>query len=349
LYAGFESARYKDPEQWLCWPGRADVCAQSLDATELLQDGTRAVVQGVPASSAAKVDCFYVYPTVDRRLIAANHTDFADLAPMSRATLAQAAWFRNVCRLYVPLYRQITLGTYLRKSDVKQRYTDVAASDVVDAFLHYMGQENRGRPIVLLGHSQGAEMVVHLLERLFDADPVMRQRLLIAMPIGWMIEVPKGRSVGGTFASIPLCTRAGQTGCIVAYRSFVAGSDAEPHASPAPGNDCACVNPAELAHGAPHPFSRTFFPMRSQLEGVDGVTTPFVLLRDFYTGRCATGEDGYHYLAVSETGAPGDPRKSPIDLSRPLLNGRMGLHLLDYQFPLGDLLDLVSERAATLE
>ena len=36
---------------------------------------------------------------------------------------------------------------------------------VVDAFLHYMGQYNRGRKVVLLGHSQGAQMIVRLLQR----------------------------------------------------------------------------------------------------------------------------------------------------------------------------------------
>jgi len=86
----------------------------NVDATELRPDGSRVVVRGARAPTAAKVDCFYVYPTVDLRLDAANHEDFSDLAPRTRRDRAQAARFAEACTLYVPWYRQITIGTYLR-------------------------------------------------------------------------------------------------------------------------------------------------------------------------------------------------------------------------------------------
>jgi hypothetical protein len=355
-FTGFESAHYKDPSTWLCLPGRLDACGADLDATELHADGTRVTVRDTPAPGADKVDCFYVYPTVDLSLAPANHDSFSDLSPMTHATVAQAARFRNVCSLYVPLYRQVTIGTYLRGGgapSAREPYMAVAESDVVDAFLHYMGQWNAGHKIVLIGHSQGAEMTTRLLKRLFDNDPVMRDRLLLAMPIGGAVEVPKGRTVGGSFAHIPVCAQALETSCIVAYRSYAAGGQVRAGLStPAPGNETVCVNPAELAKGGPRLFTRAFIPagpgVRQFLHGIDNVATPFVLLRDFYEGHCIEGDAGYRYLVVAPAPTLEDKRVSPIDFGDRRLHGVLGLHILDFQFPQGDLLDLVAQRAARL-
>jgi hypothetical protein len=335
--------RYADPKAWLCLPDREDACARNADATDL---DSRAIVRDRRAPSADSVDCFYVYPTVDLRLGPANHQDFSDTEPMARATFSQAALFRSVCSLYVPLYRQVTLGTYLQRPEKKKEYTDVASADVVDAFRHWLAHYDRGKKIVLLGHSQGAEMTAVLLQRFFDHDPAMRARLLYAMPIGWAMHVPRGKTTGGTFENIPMCTRADETGCVISYRSHTAGIEPSTRYVPLlPGHETVCVNPAELAHGAGSPFSRAFFPIpkraRWMMRGVDTVETPFVMLRDFYSGKCVDGPDGYRYLAVSAR----DPEKSPVDLEARLFKGDLGLHILDYQFALGDLVDLVASHA----
>ncbi len=348
-FTGFESAHYKDPKSWLCLPGRADACARDLDATELRADGTRDVVRDAPAP-ASNVDCFYVYPTVDMGLGPANHEDFADIEPMARTAAAQVARFRSVCSMYAPLYRQVTIGTYLRKASFAEPYFAVAESDVVDAFLHYMGQYNRGRKIVLIGHSQGAQMITRLIQRLFDGDPAMRERLLLAMPIGWRLEVAKGKTIGGTFANVPMCTRAGETSCVVAYRSYSAGTNpAPPRDKPSAGHESICVNPSELVNGVARTFSRSFLPVsgafRTWMKGVEDTTTPFVLLRSFYSGSCVDGPDGFRYLAVSATPAAGDARVSPVDFSNRFLVGELGLHVLDMQFAQGDLIELVAQRA----
>jgi len=353
-FAGYQSAHYKDPKAWLCLPGRDDACAANLDATDLLPDGTGIAVRDTLAPGADKVDCFYVYPTVDLRIRPANHQSFDDLGPMTRATVAQAARLRSTCRLYVPLYRQITIGTYLLSPESRERYLSVAASDVMDAFVHYMGAFNGGRKIVLVGHSQGAEMVNRTLQRFFDADPAMRERLLLALPIGGHVEVATGATTGGSFAQVPVCSRAGETGCVVAYRSYLAGIDVAAGAvdAPSPGRETVCVNPATLDTPGRRRFSRAFLPLtgglRGLLKGVDGVTTPFVMLRDFYEGQCVQGKGGFRYLAVSAPPQEGDTRVSPFDLSSRWLKGPLGMHVLDFQLEQGDLVDLVARRAAAL-
>jgi pimeloyl-ACP methyl ester carboxylesterase len=351
-FTGYASDRYRDPRWWLCLPGREDACAHDLDATELLPDGTRVEVRDTQAPGSDQVDCFYVYPTVDLRPWPASHEDFSDLGPMTFATVAQAARLRYACRLYVPLYRQTSFGAYFPGDAIRKPYRQVAESDVVDAFLEYMARYNGGRKIVLVGHSQGGEMVVHLLRRFFDDDPAMREKLLLAMPLGWPVEVARGQTTGGTFTHLPVCTHPGETGCVVAFRTYDADGEAKPgRAMPAPGHESVCVNPAELVHGKPEPFSRAFFGVPGKLfamRGVESMRTPFVMLRDFYTGRCVDGPRGFRYLAVSVTPAPDDRRVSPFDLSIVWFHGELGTHVLDMQFTQGDLVDLVAQRAAAL-
>ena len=341
-------ARYEDPRAWLCLPGRDDACKGDLTATAIHADKSR-TVERADIAREPTADCFYVYPTVDLSLTPGNHDDFHDLALMTAATVAQAARFQESCALYVPLYRQVTIGTYLRGGDQMRQRLAFAFSDVEAAFAEYLATYNRGRPIVLLGHSQGAEMVTRLVKRFFDADPAMRARLLVAMPIGGDVEVPKGKVVGATFANVPVCTKEDETGCVVAYRSYAAGEPLAPaRRAPEPGNELACVNPADVETNALRPLSRAYFPLtertRGHLRGVDGVRTPWVTFGDFYAGQCVDGPNGLRGLAVSLVNAPGEERENPIDFDQMPLKKQMGLHLIDFQLAQGDLLDMVERR-----
>jgi hypothetical protein len=351
-YTGYSSALYRDDKMWICRPDLPfDVCRGDATATELLADHSRSIVPAGPAPQP-DIDCFYVYPTVDLDLLPGNQSAAADRAPAARATLSQLTPFNGVCKLYVPVYRQVTIGTYLFGQGEGPR-SDVAFSDVQDAFFHYMGRYNHGRKIVLIGHSQGAGVVVRLLQDVFERDPVMMSRLLLAMPIGGPVEVPKGRTVGGTFDTLPLCTKPDEIGCVIAYQSRAAGGEVgKPAFVPQPGNEIACVNPANLGGTGAHRFSRSLFPLtvdsRPMLKGIEGIDTPFVMLRDFYTGECTDGPGGYRYLAVAAAPLTGDQRVSPVDLKASNANGIMGLHQVDFQFPMGDLVDLVASRAKKL-
>ena len=231
------------------------------------------------------------------------------------------------------------------------RVLSFAFSDVDAAFEVYLRKYNQGRPIVLLGHSQGAEMVARLVKKYFDGDAAMRAKLVVALPIGSEVEAPKGRVVGGTFANVPACTRAGETGCAIAYRTYAAGDPVDPgRAAPSPGEESLCVSPADVATNATRPLSRAYFfltdCLRRRMHGVDGVTTPFVMLRDFYAARCVDGPAGYRHLEVSIAKAPGDARESPVDFDHLPLKKQLGLHVLDYQLPQGDLVDDVAQRVA---
>jgi hypothetical protein len=341
------ASRYDDPSAWLCLPGRADACAGDLSATVVHADGSRSIEPSVPPATDPKVDCFYVYPTVDASTAPGNHEDFTDIEPMAGAALTQVARLRQSCAIYAPLYRQATIGSYFKPGEAEPRLA-VAFSDVEAAFRTYLARYNHGRPIVLMGHSQGADMVIRLLQRFFDHDAELRARLVLAMPIGWYVETPRGKRTGGTFENVPVCATPDEAGCVVAYRTYEAAFDvkASGHA-PRGGDASVCVNPAAVGSGASAKFSRAYLRAGDRARRylrVEDVTTPFVELDGFYQGQCLETPDGFGYLSVAT--APGDARKDPVDADRLPLHRFVGMHVLDVQLLQGDLVDLVKRHAA---
>ena len=343
--------------QWLCRPDRpTDPCRDAdLTATELLPDGSQVVVPH-HAAEHPRADCFYVYPTVDLDLIPGNHASFTDDRAMRATTLAQAARFNEACALWVPLYHQVTIGTYLQDPATLEHGLALAFADVERAFAEYLAVADRSRRLVLIGHSQGAEMVVRLLRRFFDDDAALRARLLLALPIGGDVDVTPGSTRGGTLKNVPTCTRANETACIVAYRTYSAGEVIEPDRfAPPPGRETVCVDPAALDRGDPpastERLSRAYFAIwpgfRRFMHGVSEVRTPFVMVRNFYEARCVRGPGSYAYLEASPAPLAGDRRTSPVDFhDKRLRIGKLGLHVLDLQLTQGDLVDMVARRVA---
>ena len=93
--------------------------------------------------------------------------------------------------------------------------------DVRQAWNHYLANDNKGRGFVLIGHSQGAAVLVQLVRSEIDGKPI-QSRLVSAILAGTIpaLEVPRGKDVGGTFKHVPLCRSASQTGCAIVYASY---------------------------------------------------------------------------------------------------------------------------------
>jgi hypothetical protein len=348
--------RYEDPSMWLCRPDLpTDACRVDLDATELRPDGSRVVVPFMPAA-APDVDCFYVYPTVDVGMVPGNHDDFTDTASMREFAHSQAARFGETCRVFAPLYRQVTIATYFEPKEQREPRFEFAFADVLAAFRYYLAHfydahDGHGaHKIVLIGHSQGGEMVIRLLHAVFDNDPAMRARLLVAIPLGAALDVPEGRVVGGTFANLPLCTSPDELACVVAFQTYRAEHPAHSmYGSPPKGRRTACVNPADVVGSERHLLSGAVLPTRTRFRpdapAAAGIKTPFLLLRDFYGAQCVDGKDGFRYLAVEAAPAQGDARTNPINFDEVIWRSQLGLHLLDFQLSQGDLVRMVKHKA----
>ena len=96
---------------------------------------------------------------MNRSPVPSNPDPYAgDQAPIRKVAAEQIASLRRTCRIYAPLYRQATIGAYALPEDVRQRFIGVAAGDVLAAFDRYNAEDNNGRRIVLVGHSQGGGM-----------------------------------------------------------------------------------------------------------------------------------------------------------------------------------------------
>ncbi|MCB9703906.1 MAG: DUF3089 domain-containing protein [Myxococcales bacterium] len=344
-----EAPDYASADAWACRPDvDGDACDIDLTAVEVLPDGSTQLVDHVPAADPA-IDCFYVYPTVDLRLRAGLHHDIHDDDAPRKTAGIQAARFSEVCRVYAPLYRQVTVGTYVAREEVREFCFDAAFADVEAAFDHYLEHDNQGRGFVLIGHSQGAQIVSRLVRKRIDNDDFLRGRLVAALPIGWPLGTDAGGVSGGSFARVPVCRADDELGCVVGFRSFAA-QNKFPSASAdfAEGPTGVCVHPGDVAGGGPAPLTRSFFPADLGLAGEHppGVAemAPFVLYRDLYSARCEAEGDA-KALAVSLQGGPGDARTSPLDLSSALLSGDNGTHVYDMHMTLGDLIDLVGVKA----
>jgi pimeloyl-ACP methyl ester carboxylesterase len=337
------SAPYADPAMWACRPDRADdLCHGELSATELLPDGSQRAVPFVRPADP-QVDCFYIYPTVDLARRVGNHAELKLDDHIARAVRAQIARFSSVCNVYAPLYRQVTIGTYVFGGDraKTQRFFDVAYSDVAAAFHEYLTHFDRGHKIVILGHSQGAQMAARLLHDTFDQDAALRARLLVGMPIGYDANVPDGATVGGTFEHLAPCTTDDETGCLVAYRSIAIGDNPDKRAFELPpGRRAICVNPAGAGE---RDTPLTSSVPAHELHAID-VPTPYVIERDAFRARCVADPAGHDYLEIRDSNLPGDRRPKLLELAS--AHGALGLHIYDFQLPQEDLIALIARKLA---
>jgi pimeloyl-ACP methyl ester carboxylesterase len=203
---------------WLCHPALAtDPCNTPLDTTDM---ATRVV--NTPAPTDRPIDCLYIYPTADNSI--ALNQPYAVTPSVETMAMAQVARFSSLCRVFSPVYRQVTtpaLGTVWSPFGaivIEPGYRDVEA-----AWNQYLANDNQGRGVIIIGHSQGTMLARKLIHDHIDPDPSQRARLVGAFLMGGNVTTAKGRVTGGDFANTPLCTERGQSGCVVAYS--VAASD----------------------------------------------------------------------------------------------------------------------------
>jgi hypothetical protein len=342
--------------EWLCRPGQApDPCTASLTTTVAPRSGPTRIARSADAAHPA-IDCFYVYPTVSEQS-GANANLAIDPAETAVAK-SQASRFSQVCRVFAPLYPQLTLSAILDPADLTAANLAKAYDGVAAAWDDYLGHDNDGRGVVVIGHSQGAALLIALLRRKVDADPAVRRRLVSAIILGGNVTVPIGQTVGGSFAHIPACTSTTETGCVIAYSSFdqqppanslfgrpgAGVSGLTPGASPTTtGLQVLCVNPASPSGGAaplmPYfPSAQTTAGLGSEASEAPSVSTPWVTEPDLYMGQCEY-RDGASWLQVSAPITAGDTR--PV--VKETLGPTWGLHLVDVNISLGNLVALLAD------
>jgi Protein of unknown function (DUF3089) len=365
-FAGSASAS-RSHGAWLCYPHKSpDPCTSSRTATVVSYAGeTRSErVERQGRTKKPPIDCFYVYPTVSEQnsinanlQVEANETDVA---------IAQASRFSQVCRVFAPMYQQLTLKAIEEPPGTVTGGDELTAYEgVVGAFEEYLNRANKGRGFVLIGHSQGALMLETLIKFVIDPNPALRKQLVSAILLGGNVLVPEGGTVGGSFQNVPSCQSQTQTGCVIAYSSFAKepplnaffgrpGSSLLESGAMTEGMEVLCVNPALTtqngAVGELLPYAPTGRTPGKLGEGIEPplASTPWVEELGLVTGQCKH-ENGATWLQVSP--APGESagvlaeREARHELVAETKGPQWGLHLVDVNVALGNLVQTVAMQA----
>jgi hypothetical protein len=347
---------YAKDADWLCLPGRTDICSTPIPTTALNPNGYGSTGLS-PVAKEPAVDCFYVYPTVstDRGLNSDLIVDNSE----KLATQSQFARFASVCRTFAPIYRQMTLGAvaaFAAGGNVDAAGA-LAYGDVLAAWRNYISTRNNGRPFVLIGHSQGSLMLQMLIAREIETNPAVAARMKLAILPGFNLLVPEGKLVGGTFKKTPLCSSAGQIGCVISWVSFreknVPPKGAIFGYSDRPGMTVGCVNPAQPGAAGWVPFDSYIY-ARSTLPVPGGPVewssegpppTPYVRTEGLVSGQCVNdGPRGY--LSIRTNADPRDKRTDRVGGEVAVLGMFLpgwGMHLADMAEAQGDLIREVGD------
>ena len=338
---------------WLCRPGMAsNPCAVGLRTTVFSPTGKQLRVISPKAVKKPKIDCFYVYPTVSSD--PGLNSDLNPGREEKLATESQFARFASACRPFAPVYRQMTLAAIAAYSAGAN--IDAAAAlaygDVLAAWRNYIRTRNNGRPFILIGHSQGSLMLQMLIAREIEKDPALAKRMKLAIIPGYDVLVPQGKLVGGTFKKTPLCSRPGETGCVMSWTSF-----REKNVPPAgaifgyadqPGMTVGCVNPAlpgsrDWVKLDSYWFARSTLPVPGgpvvwSTEGPP--PTSYLHAQGLVSAKCINdGQRGYLWVRTNHN--PGDKRTDRIGGEVAVFGMFLpgwGMHLADMAIGQGDLI-----------
>lgn len=241
---------YADAAAWAAWPGRpSGADAVPSESSQLDQQST------------AKVDVFFVHPTtyLTRQVgnAAFDAGGVARLAVDRTVLRYQAGAFNGCCRIFVPHYRQASVGSFFSYGSDSVAAIELAYSDVARAFDYYLAHANGGRPFIIASHSQGSIHTMRLIQERIAGKP-LQQKLVAAYVVGYSIPVDIER------AGIPICESARQTGCLVHWATVKSGEVRSPEKAwiwldgryqPAGGRRLVCVNPLNWQRDASAPAS----------------------------------------------------------------------------------------------
>jgi hypothetical protein len=318
---------------------------------------------------ASKFDCFYVHPT-DSLAQTAN-TGLAVTKVDIGVAIEQAAPLSQVCDVWAPSYRSQTWPSVQKglagDAAVMRSTFTVAYDSVLSAWRWFLAHSD-GKPVVLVGDSQGSAVLIHLISAQLDQQPSVLRRLVVAILVGGNLQVAAGKTAGATFTNVPLCTAGTRTGCAIAFSSYPSqpppdsvfarpgqGVSLQSGQTAKAGQQVGCVNPAALSGGTADldPYLLT----ASQTAVVPGesgrltepVSTPWVTYPGLYSASCKHA-GGATWLQVTSLAGTSHTRPVVNDDSQGNLGGTgpaWGYHGYEYWLTLGNLLrDVAGEEAA---
>ena len=196
---------YSQAGTWAATPFAHDY-ADTLPAGSGLADGQETAV----------ADVFYIHPTTYHgpHWNAALEDARTREKTTATAVLFQASAFNAAGRVFAPFYRQMSYsGFFAMDSASRRQAVGLAYSDVRAAFLYYLNHWNEGRPLIIVGHSQGAMLGQMLLKEFFNPQKELYGKLIAAYLPGWPVNQTES---GG----VPPCRNAEDIRCFVSWNTF---------------------------------------------------------------------------------------------------------------------------------
>lgn len=200
---------YALTSSWIALPNRPDYADLTPDAS--FQN----------RQSSAEADVFFISPTIyqSNKYWNADVRDTVLNHKIGTTTiLNQATVFNGDCRVYAPLYRQMTLtGFYTKDTASKWEALRFAYQDVKTAFQYYLDHYNNGRPFIIASHSQGTVHGVWLVRDMI-AGKAIQDKMIAAYLIGFPYDV-------NMLKPIPICADATETGCFMNWNTYLIGKE----------------------------------------------------------------------------------------------------------------------------
>ena len=160
-----------------------------------------------------EADLFLICPTVDMNDESNMSLDDEETrASFLGALNMERGIYSDSARLFAPYYRQAAMKVYGLEREEREEALSLAYSDVASAFAWYLENENEGRPIILAGFSQGADMCYRLLADFFGDEELYGQ-LVAVYAIGW----PCTEELTESFPQIRPARGADDFGVVVSF------------------------------------------------------------------------------------------------------------------------------------
>ena len=165
---------------------------------------------------------FFVHPT---SFISRDHWNAAldDQETTDRTKIflrGLASPFASAGEIWAPRYRQASIGAFLTEKPEGQQALDAAYQDVLLAFDTFVAAQQKDRPIIIAGHSQGSRHLTYLLRDRI-AGKKLAKRIVAVYIVGWPVSEEADLPAMG----LPACTSPDQTGCIISWQSFAEPAD----------------------------------------------------------------------------------------------------------------------------
>ena len=191
-------------------------CSQNpSDAVDYADAENWACLETTAAETDA--DVFFICPSVYGGSDSACNMSLSDTETkesfVGAINMEKGIYDQN-SRFFAPYYRQIGLNVYEMEQEEREPYLEIAYQDIRAAFDYYYETYNEGRPIILAGFSQGADLCIRLMKDRFDEEDLQNQ-LVACYAIGWRVTEEEVEQ----YSQLKMAQGETDTGVIVSFNS----------------------------------------------------------------------------------------------------------------------------------